>query len=62
MSTTNQDPFIAHVLIIHTLVYERIKYLLCQGLYTTNLYSLLNKQGIKVGNITIIKHVNNKLS
>jgi hypothetical protein len=35
MSTTNQVPFIALVLIIHD--YEMIKYLLYQILYNTNL-------------------------
>jgi hypothetical protein len=35
-------------LIIHTIGYERIKYLLCQELYTTNIDSPLNKQGINI--------------
>jgi len=49
MSTTNRDYFIALVSIIHTVVgYKTIKYLLCQGLYTTNLDSPLNKQGFKI--------------
>jgi hypothetical protein len=35
------------VSVIHTVGYEKIMYLLCQWLYTTNLDSPLNKQGIK---------------
>jgi hypothetical protein len=44
MSTTNQDPFIAQISVLHTVGYERIKYLLCQELYTTNQDSPLNKE------------------
>jgi hypothetical protein len=37
MSTTNQVPFIAQVPVNHTVGYEKIKYMLYQGLYITNL-------------------------
>jgi hypothetical protein len=37
MSTTNQVPFIAQVSLYHSVGYERVKYLLYQGLYNTNL-------------------------
>jgi hypothetical protein len=48
MSTTNQDPFIAQVLVLHAVGYERINYLLCQGLYTANQDSPLNNERIKI--------------
>jgi len=48
VSITNQDPFIAQVSVLHVVGYERIKYLLCQGLYTTNQDSPLKKKGINI--------------
>ena len=48
MLTINRYPFLAYVLVIHTVDYKRIKYLLCQGLFTTNLAELLNKHSIKI--------------
>jgi hypothetical protein len=48
MSIKNQDPFILQVSILYVVGYERIKYLLCQGLYTMNQDLPLNKEGIKI--------------
>jgi hypothetical protein len=36
------------VSVLHVVGYERIKYLLCQGLYTTNQDSPLKKKGINI--------------
>jgi hypothetical protein len=48
MLTTNQDAFIAQVLVLHAVSYGRIKDLLCQGLHTMNQDSPLNMDDMKI--------------